>query len=147
MSPFEIMLSEMPNIAHISSVISQSTGPAFVLGSVAGFLSILMTRMERVAERARGLRTVDPGVLPANLDLGQMFTRRLELLYSAIYFAVLSALTTAALLLLAFGSAFLELRHEYGVAVLFSVALILLMTSLVHFVWEIRLAMKTMHRD
>jgi hypothetical protein len=141
------MLPETPDVAHISNVISQSTAPAFVLGAVAGFLSILMSRMERVAERARGLRTADLGVLPANIDLRRMLTRRLELVYSAIYFAVLSALTTAALLLLAFVAALFEVRHEHGVAVLFSVALILLMASLVHFVLEIRLAMKTMHLE
>jgi Protein of unknown function (DUF2721) len=141
------MLPETPSVAHISAVISQSTAPAFVLGAVAGFLSILMSRMERVADRARALRATNPRVVPADVDLGRLVARRLELLYGAIYFAILTALTTAALLLLAFGAALLEVRHEHGVAALFSVALILLMASLVHFVLEIRMAMKTMHLD
>lgn len=137
------MLTETPTIAHLSSVISQSTAPAFVLGAVAGFLSILTSRLERVADIARGLQA--PGRPDPKGDAAALaiVTRRMDFLYGAIYFAVLSALTTAALLLVAFACAFFQVAHERGVAVLFSLALVLMMISLVHFVREVRVDMRT----
>jgi hypothetical protein len=143
------MLADTPNFAHITNVISQSTAPAFVLGAVAGFLSILTGRLERIGDRARGLREASPPSVSirAGVDPVGIALRRQEFLYQAIYFAILSALTTATLLLVAFAAALFEVRHEHGVAILFSVALILFMISLVHFLREIRLAIRTRHID
>ena len=36
-----------PDAGQLSQVISQAAGPAFVLGAVAAFVSILMERMTR----------------------------------------------------------------------------------------------------
>jgi hypothetical protein len=47
------MLVEAPDFDHLSSAISHATAPAFMLGAVAGFLSILISRMERIVDRLR----------------------------------------------------------------------------------------------
>ena len=65
------------------------------------------------------------------------------LLSRAIYFAVLSALITAALLIGAFITALAGIGHGRTVAVLFTAALALLMASLVDFTREIRV--RTVH--
>jgi len=39
-------------------VISQATAPAFILGAVAGFVSILLGRMTAVVERIRHLNDI-----------------------------------------------------------------------------------------
>ena len=44
------------DIDHLGSVISHATAPAFMLGAVAAFLSILIQRMERISDRIRALR-------------------------------------------------------------------------------------------
>ena len=98
------------DIDHLSAAISHATAPAFMLGAVAAFLSILIARLERVADKNRALRTSDPGLDPTG-KIAASFARRMELLSRAIYFAVLSALVTAALLIGAFLTALVGIGH------------------------------------
>ena len=44
-----------PDAVQLSQVISQSTAPAFLLGAVAGFVSILLGRMNAIVDRIRHL--------------------------------------------------------------------------------------------
>jgi Protein of unknown function (DUF2721) len=71
----------------------------------------------------------------------------MELLGWAIYFAVLSALVTAALLIAAFLAALVGVAHGGIVATMFVVALALLMASLANLAREIRVHMATMGLD
>ena len=92
------------DIDHLSEAISHATAPAFMLGAVAAFLSILIARMERIADRNRSLRAGDLASLEPSVReaIARSFQRRMELLGRAIYFAVLSAVVTAAMLIGAF---------------------------------------------
>ena len=45
----------VPDVRQLSQVMSQATAPAFVLGAVAGFVSILLGRMTTVLDRIRSL--------------------------------------------------------------------------------------------
>ena len=45
----------VPDAGQLSRVMAQSTGPAFILGAVAGFTSILLGRMTNVLDRIRSL--------------------------------------------------------------------------------------------
>ena len=147
------MSSEMgplvPDIDHLSNAISHATAPAFMLGAVAGFLSILIARMERIVDRNRALRLADPGAVdPAVRDaIAAAFARRMVLLSRAIYFAVLSALVTAALLIGAFAAALAGIGHGRIIATMFAGSLALLMASLVELTREIRVHMANMHLD
>jgi Protein of unknown function (DUF2721) len=67
--------------------------------------------------------------------------RRAALLNSAIFFAVISAVVTTLLVIVAFASAFYNIRHEYGVALLFIVALGFFIASLVNLARETRVAL------
>jgi Protein of unknown function (DUF2721) len=69
----------------------------------------------------------------------------MELLSRAIYFAVLSALLTAALLISAFLAALLGIGHGQIVAMMFVAALALMMAALVELTREIRVYMGYMH--
>jgi hypothetical protein len=111
-----------------------------MLGAVAAFLSILIARIERIVDRSRALRAGDLGI-------ARSFARRTELLSRAIYFAVLSALVAAALLISAFGAALIGVGHGMLVALLFALSLALLMASLVALTLEIRVHMATLHLD
>jgi hypothetical protein len=135
------------DIDHLGLVISHATAPAFMLGAVAAFLSILIQRMERISERLRDLRA-DGAAAGENRDaLSEALGRRLLLLGRAIYFGVLSALMTSALLIAAFGAALLQIGHGAIVAVMFVAALALLMACLVNLALEIRLQLATMGLD
>jgi hypothetical protein len=139
-------LALVSDIDHLSQAISHATAPAFMLGAVAAFLSILIARLERVADKLRALRASDPSLDPTGV-VAASFARRMELLTRAIYFAVLSALLTAALLISAFLAALVGLGHGQIIAMLFAAALALLMVSLVELTREIRVYMAHMHLE
>ena len=135
------------DIDHLGSVISHATAPAFMLGAVAAFLSILIQRMERLSDRIRALRADNSSGANPKEALLQTLDRRVMLLGRAIYFGVLSALVTSALLIAAFASALLGIGHGTIVAIMFVVALGLLMTCLVNLAMEIRIQLDTIGLD
>jgi hypothetical protein len=137
-------LALVTDIDQLSIAISHATAPAFMLGAVAGFLSILIARLERIADKNRALRASDINLDPTGV-ISASYLRRMRLLGSAIYLAVLSALLTAALLIGAFFAALIGVGHGGIVAMMFALALMLLMASLVQLAREIRVHMGHMH--
>jgi hypothetical protein len=140
-------LALVTDIDHLSLAISHATAPAFMLGAVAAFLSILISRLERVADKSRALRSADAAAFDPSGAIAASFSRRMVLLSRAIYFAVLSALVTAALLIGAFAAALVGFGHGQVVAMLFAVSLGLLIASLVDLTREIRVYMANMHLE
>lgn len=67
--------------------------------------------------------------------------RRAQLINRAIFLAIGSGVATASLLLVAFACAFFNVPHEPGLAMLFSLALGLLVASLVTFALEVKIAL------
>jgi Protein of unknown function (DUF2721) len=47
-----------PSVAQLSQVISQVTAPAFLLGAVAAFISVLISRMNRIIDRSQALNAI-----------------------------------------------------------------------------------------
>jgi hypothetical protein len=139
-------LALVTDIDHLSAAITHATAPAFMLGAVAGFLSILIARLERVADKNKALRTSDAALDPTG-EIAASFARRIELLSRAIYFAVLSAILTAMLLIGAFLTALVGIGHGQIVAALFAAALALLTASLVELAREMRVYMAHMHLE
>jgi hypothetical protein len=130
-----------PDAIQLSRVISEATAPAFVLGAVAGFVSILLGRMTAVVERIRQLNEIaDDETARAHLkaDIPRL-RRRLDLLNGATRLALASGVCTALLLVVGFGSAFLRLEHVYGAGILFFIAVALLGISLFRFGQEVKI--------
>jgi len=132
---------ETPSVTQLSEVISHSIAPAFILGAVSGFISVLVTRLNRIIDRCRWAQGTEPTMERHYPDLLAL-NRRAALINHALFWSVASALVTILLMILAFTDAFLELPHEKGVALMFAVALILFGVSLVNFALEIRIAIK-----
>src|SRR5262245_3916569 len=136
------MLSDTPSVTQLSQVIGQVTAPAFLLGAVAAFTSVLM-RMNRIIDRSQALNAIrDDDAFKAHLKLDiPRLKRRAALLNSAILFSPMSAIITSLLVIVAFVCAFYNMRHEYAVAVLFVVALGFFTVSLVYLAREARIAL------
>jgi len=131
-------------IDQFNVAISHATAPAFMLGAVGAFLNVLVNRFERAVDRYRVLR----GTSSASVtDIMASLSERMVLLNRAIYFAALSGLCTAALLIVLFACALLDISHRTGISTLFVLALILLMISIVELVRDVRLNLKTMHLE
>jgi hypothetical protein len=133
----------VPNAQQLAQVMSQATAPAFVLGAVAGFVSILLGRTTTIIDRIRSLHAIaedDSARAHLKCDIPRL-QRRALLLNSATRLALLSGMCTALLLIVGFASAFLKLQHEYGAGLLFMIAVALLGGSLFRFAQEVRISL------
>jgi hypothetical protein len=111
----------VPDVQQLSQLMSQATAPAFILGAVAGFVSILLGRMTTVIDRIRSLNEIADGdttraYLKSDIPRLQ---RRAKLLNSATHLALASGICTSLLLAVGFASAFFKVHHEYGAGLLF----------------------------
>lgn len=128
---------------QLSQVIAQATAPSFLLGAVSGFVAVLIGRMNEVVARIRTVNAIgEDDRLRSHLktDLPRL-VRRAALLNRAIFLAVCSAIATTLLVILAFASAMLGLRHEPGAALIFVLALGLMGSALFMLAREVRIAL------
>jgi len=136
------MSVDMPSATHLSQVITQVTAPSFLLGAVAAFVSVLIGRMNRIIDRLQTLKAIGDDSSKAHLKTDvPLLRRRAALLNKAIIFSTISAIVTSLLVIVAFISAFFDLQHEYGVAILFIIALSFFTLSLVDLVREARISL------
>ena len=139
------MLKDLITADQLSLVISQAAAPAFLLGAVASFLSVLVTHMSRIVDRSRTINAIpdnDPKKGELKTQLPELRLRA-TLVIRAIYWAVGSGITTCILMIVAFAAAYFGARHEPAAAVLFTLSLGLFTASLVSFAREVRIALKT----
>jgi ABC-type spermidine/putrescine transport system permease subunit I len=137
------MLPDTPSVEQLSQVIAQVTGPAFLLGAVAGFVSLLISRMNRIIDRSQSLDAIkDDDAVRVKLksDIPRL-KRRALLLNKAIFFSTVSAIVTCVLVIVAFATAYYNIRHEYGVGLLFVLALAFFIVSLVNLARETHIAL------
>lgn len=137
------MLPVTPSVSQLSHVISQAAAPAFLLGALAAFISVLISRMNRVIDRTiylNGIPDQDAARSRLKTDLPRLM-RRAAMLNRAIFWSVLASISIGILIVVAFVSAFFEIQHERGVAVLFIVSVIAFIVSLVDFAREVRIAL------
>jgi Protein of unknown function (DUF2721) len=128
-----------PDVVQLSHVIGEAMAPAFMLGAVAGFVSILLGRLASLVERIRHLNEIgDDEQSRARLksDLPRL-RRRVRILNNATRLALASGVCTTLLLVVAFGSALLNVEHIYGAGILFFLAVALLAASLARFGQEV----------
>jgi hypothetical protein len=133
----------VPDAGQLSQVMVQATAPAFILGAVAGFVSILLGRTTSVIDRIRSLNEIADGdTARAHLksDIPRL-RRRAKLLNSATRLALVSGMCTSVLLVVGFASAFFRLQHEYAAGIIFPLAVALLGGSLFRFSQEVRIGL------
>jgi hypothetical protein len=134
---------EPGSIDHLAQVISHVVAPAFLLGAVASFTSILISRLNVVIERLRDLNSVpSDGHVKSKLkaDIPRL-KRRAALLRRALLLSVASGIVSAILIIIAFGAALISMSHVWGAAMLFMISLGLLCASLVVFGIELRIGL------
>jgi hypothetical protein len=134
----------VPSVDQLSRIIGSVAAPAFLLGAVAAFISVLMSRMNRVIDRSQFLHSIverDDARAHLKADIPRL-KRRAALLNQSILYSTICAIITGSLIIVAFVSAMLHLAHEYGVALLFIAALIFFVLSLVNLARETRIALR-----
>jgi hypothetical protein len=136
------MYPETPSISQLSHVISQAAAPAFLLGALAAFIAVLISRLNRIIDRTIVLNGITDDDVRCRLkaDLPRLM-RRAAMLNRAIFWAVIGSIAVTLLVIVAFVSAFFAIQHERGVAILFIASLAAFTASLVDFAREVRIAL------
>ena len=137
------MLPDTPSVSQLSHVISQAAAPAFLLGALAAFIAVLISRLNRVIDRTivlNGISDDDTVKNRLKADLPRLM-RRAVMLNRAIFWAAIGSISVTLLVIVAFASALFQIQHERGVAILFIAALGAFTVSLVDFAREVRIAL------
>jgi len=137
------MFPDTPTVSQLSHVIVPAAAPAFLLGALAAFIAVLISRLNRIIDRTIVLNAIaDDDVVKSRLmaDLPRLL-RRAAMLNRAIFWAVIGSIAITLLVIVAFASALLQFQHERGVAILFIVSLGAFTVSLVDFAREVRIAL------
>jgi hypothetical protein len=134
---------EPGSVEHLSQIISHVVAPAFLLGAVASFISILMSRMNGVLDRLRVLNALpadghDKSTLKADIP---RLERRAQLLNRSVLLSIGSGAVATILILVAFGAALLQSHHVWIAAILFMISMALLFASLVLFGIEVTIGL------
>ena len=128
---------------QLSTMIAHAVAPAFLLGAVAAFVSILFARMTAVTERIRDLNRIadnDEARKWLKEDVARL-KRRLVLLNQSLYLTLTAGIGITILLLVGFLVTLFGYRHEVGAGALFIVSLCLLVGSLFRFLQDVSISL------
>jgi hypothetical protein len=137
------MIPDTPSVSQLSQVISQAAAPAFLLGALAAFIAVLISRLNRIIDRTifiNGIPQEDTLRYRLKADLPRLM-RRAAMMNRAIFWAVVASISVTLLVIVAFVTAFFQLQHERGVAIFFLISLVAFAVSLVDFAREVRIAL------
>jgi hypothetical protein len=137
------MYPDTPSVSQLSQVISQAAAPAFLLGALAAFIAVLISRLNRIVDRTvilNGIPDDDAVRYRLKADLPRLM-RRAAMMNRAIFWAVVASIALTVLVIVAFVTAFFQLQHERGVALFFMISLGAFTVSLVDFAREVRIAL------
>lgn len=118
----------IPSPDHITKVFSAASAPAFFLGGVGAFTSLMSTRLADVVGRMRLLEAalIAGTATPWDIREGTVLKRRSKCLHSGIKSAVRSGICVTALLAILFVGEFFDSQYSIGAGSLFFIATILL---------------------
>jgi Protein of unknown function (DUF2721) len=137
------MLPDTPSVSQLSHVISQAAAPAFLLGALAAFIAVLISRLNRIIDRSIYLNQIpDDDQIRCRLKADSpRLVRRAAMINRAILWSIMGSISISVVIVVGFVSAFLQIQHERGVAILFIIAVVAFIISLVDFAREVRIAL------
>jgi len=136
-------------IKALANVIQLSVAPVFLLAGIAGLLNVLSTRLARIVDRARVIERRIPQAKSEKqrqLLHGETSTlwTRIALINWAIRLCVTSALIVCVVIVALFVGDFVAFNIAALIAILFVVAMLLIIVGLVFLLREISVATRHM---
>ena len=127
------MSIEPGSVEHLSQLISQVVAPAFLLGAVGSFVSLLSDRLMAVVHRIRDAgKGAEPELSgPRQEEIVARLRRRATLLNIAALILIITAFTAA----------LISVHHVWLAAVLFIASAFFLVCSLISFGVDVKMAM------
>jgi len=136
-----------PAVSAIAQQIQLSVAPVFLLAGVGAILNVVANRLARVVDRARHLAAEAQSLNEAEraraLDELRLLTRRIRAANLAIGCCTTSALFVCLVVATLFIAAPTQLAVARFISWLFIAAMALLVAGLVLFLYEVRLAMRS----
>jgi len=138
------MVREIANVGTIAHIIQLSVAPVFLLTGVGTILNVMANRLGRIIDRARLLEAKLEAAHPE--DAEKLHTNlatlslRAKLIGRAITLCTITALLVCTVIVILFLGDFLHFDTSIPVALLFIIAMILLVLGLLWFLREIFVA-------
>lgn len=143
------MLRDMQTIGTVAHVIQLSVAPVFLLTAIGTMLSVMTNRLARIIDRARyyeaKLEAAEQEEIPKLHQSLKTLSRRADLIGQAIFLCTATALLVCTVIALLFLGDYLLYDISLPVAVLFVLAMLLMVIGLVSFLREIFIAKGSLH--
>jgi hypothetical protein len=139
------------SIEALAGVIQLAVAPVFLLAAIAGLLSVMSTRLGRIIDRAR---VIERRIPQAKREEQRALLRsetttlwtRIALINWAIRLCVTGALTVCLVIMALFVGEFVVFNIAALVAVLFVIAMILMIAGLLFLLREVNVSTRTMRQ-
>jgi hypothetical protein len=141
------MLQATP-VSTIAHLIQLAIAPVFLLAGIGAILNVLAQRLARVVDRARALEqefeTLEGGQRDRTAAELVLLDRRMSVVNQAISACTASALFVCLVVGILFVADLADIDWGRPIAVLFIIAMVLLTAGLILFLYEIRLAARSL---
>ena len=146
-------MDESLAVTAIAHQIQLAVAPVFLLAGIGGIISVLAHRLARVVDRSRQLEAepvaeCDSGRAAYAAELG-VLELRMKVVNWAISLCTASALFVCVVVAILFVADLAKIAFARPIAMLFILAMLLLIAGLILFLYEIRLAARGLriHRE
>lgn len=141
-------MTETIPVTQIAQLIQLAIAPVFLLAGIGALLNVVAHRLARVVDRARALEAEfnsydEDARARAGAELC-LLDRRMKVANYAISACTASALFTCLVVAILFVADLSEFAFGQAIALLFIATMLLLIVGLVLFLYEIRLAMRSL---
>lgn len=135
-------------LSPLSQLISIAVAPVFLLASIAGFLNVMSGRLGRISDRVRVAERniqafADAERIQKNKREILMLWRRVKVIHWSIGLCVTAGLLVCAVIMALFAGEIWHFNLDMLVVTLFILAMASLISALLVFLAEIRLAIRT----
>ena len=142
-------MNPYPAVSTIAQTIQLSLSPIFMLAAIGQLLNVLAGRLARVVDRARVVEEWHPLSSGPEHDRHvwelRLLDRRMTVINRSLVLAVSSAAITCIFVALLFVASLFALHIGTIVAVIFILAMALLISSLIGFLLEVRISLSAIH--
>lgn len=133
-----------PGLTQVAQTIQLATAPVFLLAGIGAFLNVCTGRLARVIDRARNVERMLLDSTGVEHDRWlreiKLLDRRMAIVNRAIFLTVASAVAVALVVVVLFTAELASMNLGTLVALLFILTMLLVMASLITFLFEVRLA-------
>ena len=139
----------MNSIEAVAQVIQLAVAPVFLLAGIAGLLGVLSTRLARIIDRARVIERRIPqaksdGQRTVMRRETKVLWRRIALINWAIRLCISGALSVCLVIMALFLGEFVAVNISVIVAVLFVLAMVLIVAGLMFLLSEVSISTRHM---